>query len=87
MLLLPQVIIPQVSLSQTTNQIPSTILERNPPKNKTHVLEPKNIPREPVSSRVTYFLLQAYKRTGVATANSKNSGEVLEKMQMNGMEG
>ena len=36
--------------------------------------------REPASSRMTYFLLRAYTGT-------KKSGEVLEKMQMNGPEG
>ena len=36
--------------------------------------------REPASSRVTYFILRAYRGT-------KKSGEVLEKMQVNGPEG
>ena len=41
--------------------------------------------RKPASNRVTYFILQAY--TGIAVSHSqqmKKSGEVLEKMQVNG---
>ena len=44
--------------------------------------------REPASSRVAYFILRAY--TGTSVSNSKHikkSGEVLEKMQVNGPEG
>ena len=38
-------------------------------------------------SRVTYFILQAYTGTGVShSRHRKNSGEVLEKMQVNGPE-
>ena len=36
--------------------------------------------REPASSRVTYFILQAYTETGVShRQHGKKSGEVLEK--------
>ena len=43
--------------------------------------------REPASSSVTYFILQAYKGTGVSHSYHKEmSGEVLEKMQVNGPE-
>ena len=45
MLSIPQVTIPQVSFSQTTTQILSTISERKPRKTK-HVLGPIYIPRE-----------------------------------------
>ena len=44
--------------------------------------------QEPVSSRMTYFILWAY--TGASLSHSKhrkNSGEVLEKMQVNGPDG
>ena len=41
--------------------------------------------REPASSRVTCFILQAYTETGVShSQHRKKSGEVLEKMQVNG---
>ena len=58
----------------------------------THILEPIHIPRAlirtPASSRVTYFILRAYTGAGVSDSYyRKNSGEVLEKMQMNGPEG
>ena len=43
-LFLPQVIIPQVSFSQTTSQILSTISECKPRKTLTHVSEPIYIP-------------------------------------------
>ena len=43
--------------------------------------------QEPVSSRVTNFILQAYTRTSVSNSqHRKKSGEVLEKMQVNGPE-
>ena len=44
-LFIPQVVIPQVSFSQTTAQIMSTISERKLRKTVTHVLEPIYIPR------------------------------------------
>ena len=37
--------------------------------------------REPASSRVTYFILQAY------TGTQEKLGEAFEKMQVNGPEG
>ena len=44
--------------------------------------------QEPASSRVTYFILQAYTGTGVShSQHRKNLGEVLKKMQENGPEG
>ena len=44
--------------------------------------------REPASSRVTYFILRAYTGTGVShSQRRKKMGEVLEKMQVNGLEG
>ena len=44
--------------------------------------------REPASSRVTYFILRTYTETGVShSQRSKKSGEVLENMQVNGLEG
>ena len=44
--------------------------------------------RESASSRVTYFILRAYTGTGVSQSeHRKKSGEVLEKMQVNGPEG
>ena len=44
--------------------------------------------REPASSRVTYFILQAYTGTCVSySQHRKKMGEVLEKMQVNGLEG
>ena len=44
--------------------------------------------REPASSRVTYFILRAYTGTSVNHSQSrKKSGQVLEKMQVNGLEG
>ena len=44
--------------------------------------------REPASSRVICFILRAYTGTGVShSQHRKNSGEVLEKMQVNGPEG
>ena len=44
--------------------------------------------RESTSSRVTHFILQAYTGTGVSLSqHRKKSGEVLEKMQVNGPEG
>ena len=44
--------------------------------------------REPASSRVTYFILRAYTGTSVSQSqHRKKSGEVLEKMQVNGLEG
>ena len=43
---------------------------------------------EPASNRVTYFILQAYTGTVVSHSQQrKNSGQVLEKMQLNGQEG
>ena len=44
--------------------------------------------REPASSRLTYFILLAYTGTGVSQSQhrKKKSGEVLEKMQLNGPE-
>ena len=40
--------------------------------------------REPASSRVAYFILQAYTGTSIShSSHRKNSGEVLEKMQVN----
>ena len=51
-------------------------------------LEPVYIPRGPASSRVNYFILRAYTETGVSHSQCrKNSGEVLETMQVNGLEG
>ena len=44
-LFIPQVIIPEVSFSQTITQIVSTISEHRPRKAKTPVLEPIQIPR------------------------------------------
>ena len=42
----------------------------------------------PASSRVAYFILWAYTGTGVShSQHRKKSGEVWEKMQMNGLEG
>ena len=39
-------------------------------------------------SRMTYFILQAHTGTGVShSQHRKNSGDVLEKMQVNGPEG
>ncbi|WP_419602539.1 hypothetical protein, partial [Thiolapillus sp.] len=44
--------------------------------------------REPASSRLTYFILRAYTGTSVSQSqHRKKSGEVLEKMQVNGLEG
>ena len=44
--------------------------------------------REPASNRVTYFILRAYKGTGVSySQHRKKLEEVLEKMQVNGLEG
>ena len=44
--------------------------------------------REPASSRVTYFILRAYTAPDVShSQHRKKSGEVLEKMQVNGPEG
>ena len=45
--------------------------------------------REPASNRVTYSILRAYTGTGVSHGKhmKKQSGEVLEKMQVNGPEG
>ena len=44
--------------------------------------------REPVFSRMTYFILRAYTGTSVShSQRRKNSGEVLEKMHVNGQEG
>ena len=43
---------------------------------------------DPASSRVAYFILQAYTGTSIShSSHRKNSGEVLEKMQVNGPEG
>ena len=43
---------------------------------------------EPASSRVTYFIPLAYTGTGVShSQHRKKLGEVLEKMQVNGLEG
>ena len=42
---------------------------------------------EPASSRLTYFVLRAYTETSVnQSQHRKKSGEVLEKMQVNGLE-
>ena len=44
--------------------------------------------REHATSRMTYFILRAYTGTGVShSQRRKKSGEVLEKMQVNGQEG
>ena len=44
--------------------------------------------REPASSRLPYFILRAYTGTNVSQSqHRKKSGEVLEKMQVNGLEG
>ena len=43
--------------------------------------------REPASNRLTYFILQAYRGTGVSHSQHNKMGEVLEKMQVNGPEG
>ena len=44
--------------------------------------------RELASGRVTYFILRAYTGTGVNhSQHRKKSGDVLEKMQVNGPEG
>ena len=44
-----------------------------------------NSTREPASGRVTYLILRAYTGTTcLATANTEESGEVLDKMQVNG---
>ena len=44
--------------------------------------------REPASSRVTDFILRAYTGTGVSySQHKKNSGDVLEKMEVKGPEG
>ena len=44
--------------------------------------------REPASNRLTYFILRAYTGTSVSQSqHRKKSGEVLEKMQVNGLEG
>ena len=43
---------------------------------------------EPASSWGTYFILRAYTGAGVShSQHRKKSGEVLEKMQVNGLEG
>ena len=43
--------------------------------------------REPASGRVTYFILRAYTGTDVShSQHKKKLGEVLEKMQVNGLE-
>ena len=51
-----------------------------------------HLTREPASvllmSRVTYFILRAHTGSSVSHSQHKNSsGEVLEKMQVNGPEG
>ena len=39
-------------------------------------------------SRMTYFIVRAHIRTGVShSQHRKHAGEVLEKMQVNGVEG
>ena len=44
--------------------------------------------REPASSRVTYFIMRAYTGTGVSLSQHRTkSGEVSEKMLVNGQEG
>ena len=44
--------------------------------------------RELASSRMTYFILRVYTGTSVSCSeHRKNSGEVVEKMQVNGPEG
>ena len=44
--------------------------------------------QEPASSRVSHFILRAYTGTGVGhSQQEKKSWEVLEKMQVNGLEG
>ena len=43
---------------------------------------------EPASSKVAYFILRVYTGTSVSQSQlRKKSGEVLEKMQVNGLEG
>ena len=52
--------------------------------------EPIYIPRalNTGTRRVTYFILRAYTETDVShSQHRKKSGEVLEKMQVNGLEG
>ena len=74
----------------------SNIPERKLRKTATHVwilfIFRGESTREPASnvsmSRMTYFILGAQTGTGVShSQHRKNSGEVLEKMQMNGPEG
>ena len=44
--------------------------------------------QEPAASRMTCFILRAYTGTGVShSQHKKKSGEILEKMQVNGPEG
>ena len=44
--------------------------------------------REPALSRLTYFILWAYTGTSVIQSQHREkSGKVLEKMQVNGLEG
>ena len=76
----------------------STVLEHKPRKNNNRCFEAylystgtqhKNLHQLPLTiSRVTCFILWA--QTGTSVSNSqhrKNLGEVLEKMQMNGLGG
>ena len=69
------------SLSQTTAQILSTISERKTRiKNKqTHFwglfIFREHSTREPASSRVTYFILRAYTKTGVSHSNNGKTRE------------
>ena len=48
---------------------------------------PRHSTREPASSRETCFILRAYTGTSVSHSQRKKKlGEVLEKMQVNGLE-
>ena len=68
---MPQFIIPEVSSSQTTTQVLSTISERKPIKKQTsnnicfgaYIYFAGPPTREPTSSKVIHFILQAY--TGI----------------------
>ena len=78
--------------SQTTAQIRSTVSERKTWQTITHVLEPIYIPRAlntgTCIQQGAYFILRVYTGTDLSYSyHRKNSGEILEKMQVNGPEG
>ena len=99
-LFIPQIIIPQVSFSQISNHWQNYIHNFGmlTQKNNNTCVEAylqstgtqhRNLHQLSVMmSRVTYFILRAHTGTGVShSQHSKNTGEVLEKMQVNGPEG